>query len=261
MGHYYYGKKYGEDITLPYFIPAPPVISIIGTFGAFIRIKSQIKSKKALFDIGIAGPIAGVLAAIPVIIIGLRLSQVVEAGQLNDKPGLLIVTGDTLIFKALTLLTLGDLPQGYEYLHHPMAFAGWVGLLVTALNLIPCGQLDGGHILYSLYSKKFHGYVSKIMVVMLVILGVGTNEILLMMDDYFSLLQSFPVLNNILFEGWLGWIIWAFLLTALGTNHPPTVFDDLQVVDSKRKILAFVAVMLFIGSFTPVPLIIEEVLP
>ena len=261
MGHYYYGKKYGEDITLPYFIPAPPVLSIIGTFGAFIRIKSQIKSKKALFDIGIAGPIAGVIVAIPVIIIGLSLSQVVEVEQLNNNPGLLIITGDTLIFKALTLLALPNLPGGYEYLLHPMAFAGWVGLLVTALNLIPCGQLDGGHILYCLFSKKLHGYISKIMVVMLIVLGVGTNEILLLVDKYFSLLQIFPILNYILFEGWLGWLIWAFLLTMLGTNHPPTVIDDLGVIDIKRKILALVAVLLFIGSFTPVPLIVKEILP
>ena len=261
MGHYYYGKKYGEDITLPYFIPAPPILSIIGTFGAFIRIKSQIKSKKALFDIGIAGPIAGVIVAIPVIIIGLSLSQVVEVEQLNNNPGLLIITGDTLIFKALTLLALPNLPGGYEYLHHPMAFAGWVGLLVTALNLIPCGQLDGGHILYCLFSKKLHGYISKIMVVMLIVLGVGTNEILLSVDKYFSLLQIFPILNYILFEGWLGWLIWAFLLTMLGTNHPPTVIDDLGVIDIKRKILALVAVLLFIGSFTPVPLIVKEILP
>ena len=261
MGHYYYGKKYGEDITLPYFIPAPPILSIIGTFGAFIRIKSQIKSKKALFDIGIAGPIAGVIVAIPVIIIGLSLSQVVEVEQLNNNPGLLIITGDTLIFKALTLLALPNLPGGYEYLLHPMAFAGWVGLLVTALNLIPCGQLDGGHILYCLFSKKLHGYISKIMVVMLIVLGVGTNEILLSVDKYFSLLQIFPILNYILFEGWLGWLIWAFLLTMLGTNHPPTVIDDLGVIDIKRKILALVAVLLFIGSFTPVPLIVKEILP
>jgi membrane-associated protease RseP (regulator of RpoE activity) len=261
MGHYYYGKKYGEDITLPYFIPAPPILSIIGTFGAFIRIKSQIKSKKALFDIGIAGPIAGVIVAIPVIIIGLSLSQVVEVEQLNNNPGLLIITGDTLIFKALTLLALPNLPGGYEYLLHPMAFAGWVGLLVTALNLIPCGQLDGGHILYCLFSKKLHSYISKIMVAMLIILGVGTNEILLLADKYFSLLQIFPILANISFEGWLGWLIWAFLLTMLGTNHPPTLFDDLGVIDIKRKILALVAVIIFIGSFTPVPLIIQEVLP
>ncbi len=261
MGHYYYGKKYGEDITLPYFIPAPPILSIIGTFGAFIRIKSQIKSKKALFDIGIAGPIAGVIVAIPVIIIGLSLSQVVEVEQLNNNPGLLIITGDTLIFKALTLLALPNLPGGYEYLLHPMAFAGWVGLLVTALNLIPCGQLDGGHILYCLFSKKLHGYISKIMIVMLIVLGVGTNEILLSVDKYFSLLQIFPILNYILFEGWLGWLIWAFLLTMLGTNHPPTVIDDLGVIDIKRKILALVAVLLFIGSFTPVPLIVKEILP
>lgn len=261
MGHYYYGKKYGVDITPPYFIPAPPIFSIIGTFGAFIKIKSKIKSKKVLFDIGIAGPIAGVLVAIPVIIIGLQLSQVVKVEELNNSPGLLIVTGDTLIFKALTMLTLDSLPQGYEYILHPMAFAGWVGLLVTALNLIPCGQLDGGHIIYSLFSKKFHNYLSKLMILILIILGIGTNEILILMDKYFSLLHIFPILKNILLEGWLGWLIWAFLLTVMGTNHPPTVFDDLRDIDSKRKILAFIAVMLFAGSFTPIPLIIKEILP
>jgi len=142
MGHYYYGKKYGVDITPPYFIPAPPFISPIGTFGAFIKIKSPISTKRALFDIGIAGPFAGIIATVPVLIIGIKLSTIVEMSEHAAEGGL--VLGTPLIMSLFSDIFYGPIPQGYDLFLHPVAFAGWVGLFVTALNLIPSGQLDGG---------------------------------------------------------------------------------------------------------------------
>src|SRR3989304_10025842 len=135
MGHYFYGRKYGVDITPPYFIPAPPIISPIGTFGAFIKIKSPIATKRALFDIGIEGPLVGICAAIPVIIIGIKLSSIVDPSSLEFEGGLTL--GLPLIFSFLVGSFFGNVPEGKDLLLHlhPVAFAGWIGLFVTALNL------------------------------------------------------------------------------------------------------------------------------
>ena len=136
MGHYYYGRKYGILITPPYFIPVPPPF-IAGTMGAFIRIKSQITSKRALFDIGVAGPIFGIIAAIPVLLIGIKLSQIVPVENIGEAE--VINLGDSLIFSFFVHMILGSIEEGYDIFLHPVAFAGWIGLFVTALNLIPSG--------------------------------------------------------------------------------------------------------------------------
>ena len=258
MGHYYYGRKYNVDITPPYFIPAPPFLSIIGTFGAFIKIKSTITSKKALFDIGIAGPIAGLITAIPVIIIGLRLSEAVLVKDINMSGNMFIVTGDNLIFKLLSSLCLPVLPDGYEYLNHPMAFAGWIGLFVTALNLIPYGQLDGGHILYSLFPRKIHKNISFIILAILLVLGSGTKEVIRLLHKFYLFDLNNNIIEAITFDGWSGWLVWAVLLIALGYKHPPTQTDHIEEMDSKRKILGIIALLIFVGCFTPVPIIISD---
>lgn len=260
MGHYYYGKKYNVNITPPYFIPAPPFISIIGTFGAFIKIKSPITSKRALFDIGIAGPIAGLIVAIPVIIIGLKLSEVVSINELNNREGLFIITGDTLIYKLLSTIFMKNLPEGFDYLHHPMAFAGWVGLLVTALNLIPFGQLDGGHILYSIFSRRTHKFISFSMLFILLVLGTGTRGVIDLLHSYMYFNMNNDIIRLISFNGWSGWLVWGLLLLLLGFRHPPTQSDHIDDLDIKRKLLAIVALLIFIGCFTPVPLIISDTL-
>jgi len=250
MGHYYYGRKYGVDITPPYFIPAPPPISPIGTFGAFIKIKSPISTKKALFDIGIAGPIAGVIATIPILIIGIMMSTIIEIPQ-NGGGGFIV--GDPLIITYISNYILGETPEGYTVFLHPMAFAGWVGLFVTALNLIPSGQLDGGHLVYAFFSKKVHKFISRAVIVTLILLGLGTQRPLGLLNDYFgdnlpSFLNSIPVM-----EGWLGWMLWAGLLTIIGTGHPPTMYEE-NDLDGKRILLALLALLIFIGCFTPVPI-------
>ena len=251
MGHYYYGKKYGVDITPPYFIPAPPIISPIGTFGAFIKIKSPISTKKALFDIGIAGPLAGIIATVPVLIIGIKLSSIVKISEHIEEGGL--VLGTPIIMTIFSDIFYGPMPEGYDLFVHPVAFAGWVGLFVTALNLIPSGQLDGGHITYALFTKKIHRYISIAMIVLLLIFGLGTELLLEIGNDLLGsgfnwFADSIPA-----FEGWPGWILWAVLLIFMGTRHPPTMYEESDL-SWKRKILGVVSLLIFIGCFTPVPI-------
>lgn len=251
MGHYYYGRKYGVDITPPYFIPAPPFISPIGTFGAFIKIKSPISSKKALFDIGIAGPLAGIAATIPVLILGIKMSTVVRLTEFESGGGLLL--GTPLLFSWFSDIFFGHIPEGYDLYVHPVAFAGWVGLFVTALNLIPSGQLDGGHIVYSLFSKRFHKYTSIVMITLLFIFGVGTEPLLSLGTKYMG--ESLPAFIRAVpvFEGWPGWVLWAALLTVMGKKHPPTVYEEPEL-DGRRKLLGALSLVIFIVCFTPVPI-------
>jgi membrane-associated protease RseP (regulator of RpoE activity) len=251
MGHYFYGRKYGVDITPPYFIPAPPIISPIGTFGAFIKIKSPISTRKALFDIGIAGPLAGIAASIPVLLVGIKYSTIIDVADKEGGQGLML--GSPLIFTFFTSIFFGKIPEGKDLFLHPVAFAGWVGLFVTALNLIPSGQLDGGHIVYSLFPKKAHRVTSVVMIAILLVFGFGTEPLFML---YHRLAGSGPgdLLSRIPdFEGWPGWILWAVLLTLMGTKHPPTIHDEGEL-DTGRKLLGFISLLIFIGCITPVPI-------
>lgn len=218
MGHFIACRRHGIEATLPHFLPAP---TLIGTFGAFIKIRSPFSSKKALFDVGLAGPLAGFLAALPVIAVGISWSRLVEKGMLDGG----LTLGEPLLFTLLGRLLLGEVPARLELLVHPMAFAGWFGLLATAFNLFPIGQLDGGHILYALLGKKKAYCAGVTSVIILVILGVVF---------------------------WQGWLLWALLATLIGLRHPP-IFEE-ERLDAKRKALAFVALLVFIFSFTPAPL-------
>ena len=143
MGHYLMSRRHHLNVTLPYFIPAPPIPFIIGTFGAFIRIRSPIQDKRALLDVGCAGPLTGVLVAVPVILIGLKMSTI---KIMPEETGGLIL-GEPLLFQMLSWLTFGPLRPEEQVLLHPVAFAGWIGLLVTALNLMPVGQLKRSRLL------------------------------------------------------------------------------------------------------------------
>ena len=189
MGHYLVSRRHHLDVTLPYFIPAPPIPFIIGTFGAFIRIRSPIRDKRALLDVGCSGPLIGVLVSIPVILIGLKLSTVTVIGGGGET----IILGEPLLFKFLSWLALGPMTPEENVILHPVAFAGWIGLLVTALNLIPVGQLDGGHVAYALF-PEYQRYISLGSIGLLVICGVVF---------------------------WSGWLLWAVLLVFLGWRHPP----------------------------------------
>jgi len=251
MGHYLYGKKYGVLISPPYFIPMPPPF-IAGTMGAFIKIKSQITSKKALFDIGVAGPIYGIIATIPVLFIGIKLSHIVPLTDFED--GNSIKLGSSLIFSLFVKIVFGNIQEGYDLLLHPVAFAGWIGLFVTALNLIPSGQLDGGHLIYSLYNKKVHSFVSHLSIILLMLFGVGTKPFIELLGSVNINVSFIP--EYIIFDGWLGWLIWAFLLTLLGTKHPPTIHEESDI-GTKRKIIALLTLLLFVGCFMPFPFVIK----
>jgi membrane-associated protease RseP (regulator of RpoE activity) len=222
MGHFFACRRHGIAATLPHFIPAP---TPIGTFGAFIKIRSPFSSKKALFDVGLAGPLAGFLAAIPVIAVGISLSRTIEKGALAGG----LALGEPLLFSLLGRLLLGEVPAGRELLVHPMAFAGWFGLLATAFNLFPIGQLDGGHILYALLGKAKAYWAGVAAVFVLVVLGI-------------------------IF--WQGWLLWALLATLIGLRHPP-IFEA-ERLDAGRRALAFVALLIFILSFTPAPIALAD---
>jgi membrane-associated protease RseP (regulator of RpoE activity) len=219
LGHFFACKIHGIEATLPFFIPAP---TLIGTFGAFIKIQSPFSSKKALFDVGLAGPLAGFLAALPIIAIGISQSRFIEKEALQSG----LALGEPLIFKLISWLVLGTPVGQHDILIHPMAFAGWFGLLATAFNLFPIGQLDGGHILYALIGKKaYYAGVASIAVILL--LGI---------------------------KYWQGWLFWALVITLIGLRHPP-IFEN-EKLDSKRKILAAIALLIFLLSFTPAPLVL-----
>ncbi|MEO0180172.1 MAG: site-2 protease family protein [candidate division WOR-3 bacterium] len=216
MGHYIASRLHGVEATLPYFIPFP---TIIGTMGAVIRIKSPIPTRKALLDIGSAGPIAGLIAALPLTFIGLKLSSFVPKSDM----GAALILGDSLLFRLISLIAIGRPPEGYDVMLHPVAFAGWIGFFVTALNLIPVGQLDGGHIAYALMGK-WHKPFAWAFWAVLIVAGIF----------------------------WPGWWWWALLILIFGIKHPPTLVDAIAP-DPKRILLGLLSLVLFILTITPVP--------
>ncbi|MGB9837129.1 MAG: site-2 protease family protein [Candidatus Saccharicenans sp.] len=217
LGHYLTCRHYGLRATLPYFIPAP---TIIGTLGAFIKIKSPLARKKELFDVGANGPIVGFLFSVPFLFFGLRLSKLVPALPRENS----ILFGEPLILKIFVRLIFGQVGQNQDLILHPLAVAGWVGLLVTSFNLFPVGQLDGGHILYAVFEKKSEKIS---LVVLLIMVGLG-----------------------IFF--WAGWLLWAGLIYLLGWKHPRMV-EETEKMDSRRKWLGFFVLVIFILSFIPAP--------
>ena len=216
FGHYIESKMSGIKVSLPYFIPGP---TILGTFGAVIKSKSPFKNRKNLLDVGAAGPIAGFVVAVIAVILGLSYSQVVEAVPEGS-----ITLGDSLIFKFLSFLVL-NIPEGHDVLLSPTAFAGWAGILVTMLNLLPIGQLDGGHIMYALLGRR-QKRIALITVAILIPLGIFM---------------------------WPGWLVWVILILIIKLGHPPTLNDQIPM-DLKRKIIGWTAMCIFILSFTPVPI-------
>ncbi len=254
MGHYLVGKKHGVNVSLPYFIPLP-IISPFGTMGAFINMKSIPKNKKQLFDIGIAGPLSGLIIAIPVLLIGLSLSEVSPLPvQIPEGTGYQL-EGNSILYLFLKFIVFGKLlPSpvtygemgpviywikyfftgqpipfgGLDVMIHQVAWAGWAGILVTAMNLIPVGQLDGGHILNTLLGKKARRTVPFILGGM-VALGFA----------------------------WPGWWLWAVLIYMLA-KIPAQPLDGITKLDKKRKILAVLMMIIFLLVFIPVPLILVQ---
>lgn len=258
MGHYLYGRKHGVSITVPYFVPAPPFVSPIGTFGAFIRIRSPIPSRRELFDIGAAGPFAGAAAAFPFLFAGLLFSEVAAAdSETLAEMGSAMSLGDSVMFSLFSKMALGTVPEGHEIVLHPFAFAGWIGLFVTALNLMPAGQLDGGHLVYSVFPPRWHRRISRATVAALVAMGVGTAPLADLLPRLGLSAAAWTPPPRLLFEGWVGWLFWAAVLVALGTSHAPAERED-AALDPARKALAVAALLLFACCFSPVPVSFVE---
>ena len=228
LGHYFACRKYGIDATYPYFIPAP---NVLGTFGAFIRIRSPIPSRRALFDVGLSGPVVGFIFAVPPLIFAIANSKIVPG--LSSVPSAGMRFGNPPLVYLLNALLHPNAPAG-DILMHPVGRAAWVGLLVTAMNLLPAWQLDGGHILYCITSR-LHRKISLIVgfvILVMGLLGIWT--------------ESF----------WAGWIPWGALLVIFSWRfrHPP-LMNRWEPLDPNRKMWAVVALAIFVLCFTPWPTI------
>ncbi|MFO7691993.1 MAG: site-2 protease family protein [Vicinamibacterales bacterium] len=222
LGHYLACRYYRVSASLPYFLPIP--FPLTGTAGAFIRIRQPIATKPALFDIGVAGPFAGFLVAIPALMLGLAMSSLAPLPP--DFVGMEL--GEPLLFQIAERLVWGDIPEELSLNLHPMAFAAWFGLLATALNLFPIGQFDGGHISYAAFGRRSY-YVT-----------LGTVGVALGLSFYSA--------------SWIVWTILAIvLLSVFGWRHPPT-WDDHVPLDRARMWLAFAALVVFVLCFTPAPI-------
>lgn len=224
MGHYLAARCYKVDVTLPFFIPFPvPGFSLVGTLGAFIRIKSPIPNRRALFDIGVAGPLAGFVVALPVLWLGIREATVQRLTE--DTGGMLL--GEPLLFGWVSHLVHGSLANDQTLMMGRLGLAAWFGLLVTALNLMPIGQLDGGHVTYSLLRERAHqiSRVASWVCVALVYFGPS-------------------------------WILWAILMRVLGRRHPPTL-DDEAPVGRARVVVGVVSLVVFALCFVPDPIVVS----
>jgi len=251
LGHYFLGKKHGVDVTLPYFIPFP--FNIFGTMGAFINMRSIPKNKKQLFDIAVAGPLSGLVVAIIVLTIGLRLSDVYTLPRIIPSGSALQMEGNSLLYLLLKYITFGKLlptppntsglmlvlfwlkyfftgnpiPYGGEdVLLHPVAWAGWAGLFVTMLNLIPIGQLDGGHIFQSIFGPKNAQRTLPFVTIGLVLLGFFWNV----------------------------WWFWALIALFMGRTYAEPL-DEITPLDKTRKRIGILMIIIFFLIFIPVPLI------
>jgi membrane-associated protease RseP (regulator of RpoE activity) len=221
FGHYFTARHHHASVSLPYFIPAPPPF-LFGTLGAIIRMRSPAKDRNSLFDIAAAGPLAGLVIAVPAILIGLEWSTVARVPS-----GGHIVFGDSLLMRLLVYLKFGPLGEGMDVFIHPVALAGWVGLFVTALNLFPVGQLDGGRIAYALFGRRHR------------LVGIAT---------FLALLALGAI------TGAANWVIWAALLFFLvGFHHSPPL-DDVTPLTPARWIVGLVCLLLLILLIPPVPI-------
>jgi membrane-associated protease RseP (regulator of RpoE activity) len=223
FGHYFAARHHRVAVTLPYFIPMP--FSFVGTFGAFIQLRSPVRNRNQLFDVGVAGPLAGLVVAIPLLLYGLALSPV----QPMPSGGGYMLEGNSLLYLGVKYLVHGQIlpSHGVDVMLHPIAFAAWFGLLVTAFNLLPVGQLDGGHVIFTLIGDKIR-VVGTLFVATLLVMGIAL---------------------------WQGWFMWAFLIFLLGVGHPPPL-NDITPLDGKRKLLALLVILIFVLVFVPVPLTI-----
>jgi membrane-associated protease RseP (regulator of RpoE activity) len=225
FSHYITSHRHGVRASLPMFIPAP---TLAGTFGAVIRIESPIPDRRSLLEIGIAGPLAGFLVALPIAVTGLKLSHVAAHPAAAATGGggagdLGVGLGSSLIFALLERVVLGPLPQNASLVLHPVAFAAWIGFFVTAINLLPVGQLDGGHVLYALAGRRQEG-ISRAVVLLLAPLGFL----------------------------WWGWFLWGGVLLLMGLRHPPVLAED-SPMGRREMVFGLIAAALLALTLAPAP--------
>ncbi|MCB0747645.1 MAG: site-2 protease family protein [Ignavibacteriae bacterium] len=256
FGHYFAAKLNKVKATLPYFIPLPPFPGFFnfGTMGAVIKTKSEIPTNKAMFDIGVSGPIAGFIASIIVLVYGFtHLPSVdyllsIHPGYFSTEYGKETISlqfGNNLLFLFLQNVFTSSkdfVPPMTEVYHYPYLMTGWFGLLITAMNMIPVGQLDGGHIIYSMFGSKVQEAVASISMIILVVLGISGIA-----DGVLELGFGF---------GWSGWLFWSLILYfIIKVKHPPVrYFDDL---DLTRKLFGYFSLLILLVSFSPSPFIIS----
>jgi membrane-associated protease RseP (regulator of RpoE activity) len=226
LGHYFAARHHKVPVTLPYFIPMP--LSAIGTLGAFIRLQAPESNRRSLLDIGAAGPLAGLVFAVPILLYGLATSELgpISAGATLE--------GNSILYLAAKFLIFGQIlptPEGIDVQLNQVAWAGWVGLLVTALNLIPVGQLDGGHIAYALFGKKSAMFYWPVLIGLALVTA-------------YSFLQGTPAIT---------WLVWIFLLGLLGRRYARPL-DDVTTLDPRRRAIGIAALVLFALVFVPLPL-------
>jgi membrane-associated protease RseP (regulator of RpoE activity) len=229
LGHYFTAKAHGITVTPPFFIPIP---FALGTFGAFIKIKSLTPNRRALFDVAVAGPLAGLVFAIPALLIGLRFSHVMpgNAPEALGQAGVNI--SSSVLMACLAKISLGaSVSEGQRLFLHPLAFAGWLGLIITALNLLPIGQLDGGHISHALFGSRNAHSVSLVALVSLFLLALFV---------------------------WTGLMFWAFIVFFIAGTHDAPAANDVTPLGPPRKALACFAFLLLLLIIVPVPRALYE---
>ncbi len=256
FGHYFAARYHKVDVTLPYFIPFPPVAGFLnfGTMGAVIKTRSVVVSNKAMFDIGVAGPIAGFFAALIVLIFGyvnLPEPQYIlsihpdyfSAGYGKDVISLQF--GSSILFNFFNSVfntPTNFIPPMTEIYHYPYLTAGWLGLFVTSMNMIPVGQLDGGHVLFSMFGVKKHEAIASVSMIVLILLGIFGA-----LDTFLEFGFNF---------GWTGWLFWALILNfVIKVKHPPVLV--FQPLDKKRMMIGYFSIFILIISFAPSPFLIS----
>ncbi|MCY3545417.1 MAG: site-2 protease family protein [Gemmatimonadetes bacterium] len=233
LGHYFAARRHRIPVSLPYFLPCPPYISLVGTLGAFIRLHGPMVRRSVLFDIGVAGPVASFLLSLPLLLVGLGLSETIATSDAGLRPFLVhfldvpVEIGSNVVLHAATLIAVPGFESGNTVLLHPLAFAGWLGIFVTALNLVPLGQLDGGHILYALAGPRQRAFALAFVLLMLPLGFV-----------------------------WWGWWLWGVVALVVGRGrlaHPPVLMEEVPL-ERGRRILGWATIAIFFLSFSPAPL-------
>lgn len=222
FGHYYFCRRYNIDASLPYFIPAP--VPLTGTLGAVIKIREAFPNRTILFDIGVGGPIAGFLVLVPALLAGMAMSEVVPVPTGDS----VIYLGEPLLFQWVASLFFGALEEGMTINIHPMVFAAWLGMLATALNLLPFGQLDGGHIIYATL-RRWSTPISLATVLIAIVMTYNSSSWMFMT------------------------LMMLVMLLLLGPRHPRVIYEE-EPLPRTRQVVAVLALVIFILCFTPVPI-------